>query len=256
MRLGLCKINETTMYVEYCDFAGSGFIGRTLKTKASAGRNICVQPGIGKWLEMQARTDLLAWPGAEFVTTDIGPGRIVWVPNSQIAGAATAWKQKQDAVLLYSNTLVSGALSASQQTVVSLTLPIGLLALQKFQIDWEFGKNGATDTMTQAGLHLGPLGTFADPALLNLSGAPLLTAANRSYGISASYESTTNTNIFKRGSNGGVGSYNGQASSTPLQTAITTTALNTALKLTMSATMGGTTDKPQLGSLKVWGLPG
>jgi hypothetical protein len=193
--------------------------------------------------------------GAMFRTTDtfqvngvVNPVGNEWVYDG------TQWRPRGNQRIVAHTSIITGALQTAEQVIKTITLPVGILYLQRFRIDFAFGKTGTTDAANLASLRLGTAGTTADAQIV-ASAASILVAGKRSIGVSINFESVSTTSLQRRGTAGQLdnGSFIASSTATALQAATAVSnMLTSALKL--SVTMGmatAATDSPQAGEIFV-----
>lgn len=199
--------------------------------------------------------------GQRFHTTDtyVINGAVSPVGNDWI-GDGTVWRPRGYQRVLADTALLTGALQVGDQVIKTLTIPAGLLFMQRFILESTTAKTGGTDAMNQMTIRLGPLGTLGD-SNLGTTAATILPAAKRSVGFGCVYECTGTNTVIKRGSNGSIDnpSFGGVAVANAVDSVLTLAGANlqtTAQLLTFSASMNAaTTDSPQISSVYLTLIP-
>lgn len=183
-----------------------------------------------------------AQAGTIALVTDLGQASTMFVSNG------TYWRVTAPADVSFTSTSANGTLSASDQIIRTVTLPVGILrAGRSFSVKAVFGRAGTTDAATTCTLRLGTAGTTADAAIFS---SALLTETNKTLAVSPLFYLTSATNVRLLGSQTGLEDFSGAASTVAYPVDVTVANVDSStLKLSAGMQMAGTTDLPSVHAL-------
>ena len=128
-------------------------------------------------------------------------------------------------------------------------LPIGLLLTGR-EIEVVFGGSKTSNVETFIPrLHLGPLGTVADPTLTGFN--PTIAATTRSFDISTRFKIRSNTTIQRVGSTQGQNMYGNSATGAEASVDTIADITTNALYLSLTAQQSGTAEWIKIQHMKV-----
>lgn len=198
--------------------------------------------GTFTWAELQASYPnaggaLAALPAG--ITAFVSDWNVDFTPNAAKAAWSVCWPTR----IVFDTTAQTGDLTGNDQVVKQALLPAAILRSgSKFVTRTAIGKNGTTDAATSSVLRLGPLGTTADPAMINLT---TMAAGNRSVATENEFVLNSATQIRWTGAMNNA-SWSGAASSVSNPQAANISNLDSnALWLSLCVDIAGTTNAPQ-----------
>jgi len=195
------------------------------------------------------RPSAASYTGSIVKISDLGPMPSLWISDG------TNWNPLTPTVVVSSASLVTGTTSASDQLVLAMQIPLGILIVGRvFAARISYGKSGTTDAMTAATTRMGENGTIADTSVGSMQA---LTAGQRSSGIEVWKRMASATSVQALGvGNGGLASWANSISGGALLAATTisdVTAAATYFSVTIQ--MAGTTNSPQTGYCEIVAMP-
>lgn len=253
-KLGLAVIDESVNWTDLTDYPGSGIILRQVKFGLSAGQAACICPGVGLTSMMLARSDLLAYPAAEWITTDYGVvgtnggtgTRVRWTPSASLGH----WIPVGGRALVGSiATAVTAPAGTAENILFQLAIPAGIINNgDRIYIRNSLSKNGTAETMT-INYRWGTAGTIADGLAFTHTN---LAVAARTDGEDYVFKRVSATTVAKEGSSATTGNFSGTANAAfPATATVPDLGANkTFITITSTASVG--TEQCTLRDIEVW----